>query len=313
MAEPMTFLELTNEAIKQAKVTLDPLTAANFSDPPRTRLYSDFKSWINDAYEELFLMPNNWQFKTARANVVVDPAVYVENVSGVLSAGDVLVGEDSNVSMTIVRTSTHESASNTLGEELTLYVSYDDPHTNQGLLQLGENLLLAGVAVATYAGVGTYDFASEIAGMEQLNINTLVMNKYPNDTYNGGYYTGHPVRFVKMDPNHPLPMVASQWAHVLTETPEGFYQFYPYLQERMLLSFSYSQTPVPMELAIDTPVYLPPRYHMYLVWKVVMEYADYDNKADVFRRAQKHHDRYENTLYADELEMPTLGGRWPHG
>ncbi len=39
-----------------------------------------------------------------------------------------------------------------------------------------------------------------------------------------------------------------------------------------------------------------------------MEYADFDNKADVFRRAKKHLDRHEFTMFKEELPEVSIAG-----
>src|SRR5688572_9729936 len=98
-----TFLELVNGAISEAKATLDPLTSANFADPPRTMLYNKFKEWVNRAYKELLLDRNEWFFQKERTVTSIGPRIHVvaKNVSYVPLVGDTLRGQTSQFDVVV--------------------------------------------------------------------------------------------------------------------------------------------------------------------------------------------------------------------
>lgn len=310
MATPMTYLELVNAAIREARVTLDPLTVANFADPPRTRLYESFKDWVNDAYMELFLQPQEWAFKSARTNLPVYPAFYLENVDIVPAPGDILVGRNSKVNLLVTGVASHEEAPLTTPVEITVYADYLYPERNYTLLQVGEVVEVAGVPVATFGGQGTYNFKDLVPGMDEMFHTNIKMHSAPepDDYYDGGYAASNRVRFIPWHETHNGYPTTSTWGAFISQNPQGNYQLFPSIQKKMLLSFDYSQFPVALVNASDVPTFLPAKYHPYLYWKAVMEYSDYDNKADVFRRAKKHLDRYEFTMYKEELPEPTIAG-----
>ena len=98
-----TFLDLTNLAIMEAKVTLDPLTSSNFNSPPRTALYNHFKTWVNRAYRELMLRRKEWQFRMERANLSIWPRLHLTDVTTVPTIGDVIQGAQSGSTATVVK------------------------------------------------------------------------------------------------------------------------------------------------------------------------------------------------------------------
>ena len=309
MAIPKNYITLVNDAIKESKVTLDPLTAETFDNPPRTRLYSLFKDWINDAYVELFLSPNEWEFKSARITVMVEPAILLQNVASPVEIGDVLVGQSSDVIFTVTGVSFHEEAPLTLPDEVTVYGIFNTDYNLPYHFQQGEVILREDAPVATYGGIGSHDFAEQITGMDELFHTNIRMFDVPesDEHYSHGYTAGNLVRYLPWNQHNYYP-TTSVWGAFISKNPQGHYQFFPPLQKPMLLSFDYSQHPTPMVNATDYPEFLPAKYHDYLVWKAVMEYADFDNKADVFRRAKKHIDRHEFTMYKEEL--PEVSIAW---
>ena len=49
----MDYLELTNRAVEEAGVELDPLTVPTFASPPGAKMYSRFKKWVADSWVEI--------------------------------------------------------------------------------------------------------------------------------------------------------------------------------------------------------------------------------------------------------------------
>lgn len=233
MAIPKNYITLVNEAIKEAKVTLDPLTAENFDNPPRTRMYSNFKDWINDAYIELFLQPNEWEFKSARITIPVRPALFLENVESPIELGDVLVGALSEVRFTVEGVSLHEEAPLTAPDELTVYGSFVTDYNLPYHFKQGEVILRNGVPVATYGGIGSYDFASQVVGMDELFHTNIRMYDDPDVSghYSHGYAPGNLVKYLQWH-EHAYYPTTSVWGAFISKNPQGHYQFFPLSRRR---------------------------------------------------------------------------------
>ena len=69
----LTYLYLVNTTLAEAKITLDPLTEANFADPPRTAMYNNVKRWVNEDLLALLTTRNEWFTRKERAVVEIYP------------------------------------------------------------------------------------------------------------------------------------------------------------------------------------------------------------------------------------------------
>ena len=98
-----TYLQLVNDAISEAKVSLDPLTSGNFASPPNHEMYSKFKTWVNRAYQYIVTDNDQWQFRKERAVVTIYPRLQLR-LSGAtpLSPGDVIECDTSGVTFEIL-------------------------------------------------------------------------------------------------------------------------------------------------------------------------------------------------------------------
>lgn len=310
MVGPMTFLELVNRAVKESKTTLDPLTSAGFADPPRTLLYTRFKDWVNDAYVELYNKRPEWYFRQERGMVTIYPRIYLTAVTTTIVPGDVLEAQATGNQVTVVAVWGHEAIENNAQTEITIDVlPVSGSHLHN--LLVGETFdrltPSADVAVATLRGVGRYGFEELQPGLHAINPETVYAHYLPaeaalrSQTFGSNKY---PINY--RDWYHwPLDYDMYPWSgevpSFITQTPQGSFAIYPQPEEPMLLTFDYTRKLTEMVNATDIPEALPDDLHMYLVWRVVQEYADFDRSPEVFSRATKHVREYENILQRDYM------------
>lgn len=309
----LRYLDIVNKAMAEAKVTVDPLTAANFAAPPRTLLYNMFKEWVNVAYEELLIDRPDWYFRKERTTVSVWPRLLLGEVAGSIAVGDILVGDTSGVQFRVVATHSHEEAEQNLETELTVSAEFTDQHRPSNFIYHETLNRLSPTPVTDIAylsGVGRYDFKSLVPGLQSIDEQSVNAHKTPEDNVNGTYQSG---TFPVTDVTWPVwnkhydlfPWTEGGFPQYISQTSQGNYALYPQPLEETLLSFEYTRKVLPLVLWNDVPEGLPEKYHRYLVWRAVQEFADFDKNGALFMRATKHVDKYLFWLMRDE--SPSIG------
>lgn len=316
--QPMTYLELVNRALVESKVTLDPLTSVNFAAPPGSIMYDHFKRWCNDAYQELALSRNDWQFRKERATVTVYPRLHLAGIPGspfAFAPGDSLRGVSSGVEVTVIAVHNFENTEPpSSNNERTISIEYADS-TQAGDLIIGETFERVAPSpvanVGSLKGWGFYDFRDILPQSLQIDPQSVCLRKTVQDAVDEGDTHSYPVFFMPYDDfslAYPYRYVDYYYgaARAIAQTPQGTYELYPRLDRAYLLEFEYTRDFVPMVTHDDVPDILPPEYHQYLMWKTVMEYADFDGNAKVFARAKKHIDQYAYWYDRDNLPRPSM-------
>lgn len=307
-----TYLELVNAAISEAKVTLDPLTAVNFADPPRTLLYNKFKDWVNRSYRELLMERNEWHFQKERTVTSVGPRIHVVSTAYVPQVGDVLRGQVSQFDVTVTNVET-----------------FEDDLVNPGITEYTLDIILTdGHRVADFAVPESIDVISPTPTVDAL-------------TFQGpGLYSGRTPSFqvdkwkaTIFDPlsditppgtNVPSarPLICVpwdvwiawqfQWTNTgdkpmyITQNPMGLFDLYPKPVEVHPVEIYYTRGPSEMETYDDVPLGFPELYEDYIMWKAVEEFADYDSNTRLFSRANKKVERYRYWLERDEMPDVTI-------
>lgn len=301
------FLEIVNTAIAESKVTLDPLTSANFADPPRTVLYDHFKRWVNVAYKEIVLRRTEMFTRTERALVTVWPRIHVTGLTYLPQIGDKWVAQSSSVTFTIVGVHDFEDVENDTTVERTLSIQFADDQ-NPSQLQKGESfdLVLPSLAtgVATYKNVGFYEFSELVPNFSLLDMDT-VKAYHTNDSYNGGHII-NAVDWGSWDPSYYLFPWINGTPLYITRTPLGTYSLYPMLHDSTMLSFNFAKSTHQLVNWDDQPYELPEGYDDLLMWKTIEEYADWDGNTKVFSRARKHSEQYINWADRDHKPLPSM-------
>ena len=316
MALPsMTYLDIVNRAVVESKISLDELTEANFAVPPRTIMYNRFKDWVNDAYRELMHDHPEWFFRQERALVTIYPRIFLKDVTDTISAGDVLVGDISEVELTVVNVYSFEEVEGNGETEVTIEFIATTPSLIPDLVR-GETFTRVATledtaGIATLVGVGRYSFKDLVPTLEQINPDTIRAHP-PTGSTSINYGTlrdnNYPIQVVPYrawSAEYDLHPWTSGHPNRITQTEQGTYAIYPQPQEAMMLSFSYSRELNLLEDALDVPEALPASQHMYLVWRAVEEFSDFDGNPVLYKRAKKHLTKYEHYLFRDQLPKLT--------
>lgn len=301
-----TFRELVNDAILETKVTLDPLTDANFASPPRTLLYTNFKKWVNTAYKELMIDHPEWFFRKERALVELKPRLHLSGLSYIPSVGDELSGVESEVKFKVLAVYNFEDNELDPTIERTVDIEWlDDTNPAQmiPLEQLNVTSPTPATNVGFVKGIGRYDF-SEVVGLDEIdpdNIKAFYNNSYVGVKLEWVNYTDWVSRW------NYYPYSSGAHPDFITRAPDGGYEFFPQPTVPFVLEFDYTRKFEDLVDSTDVPVGLDPKYQDILVWKAVAEYADFDNNAKVYARAAKKMEKYNYYLMRDEMPRISIG------
>ena len=305
-----TFLELVNEAVDEAKISVDPLTSANFASPPRTSMYARIKRWVNVAYRELLMDRKEWQFRKERATLSIEPRLHLAGVTVAPIVGNVLKGESSEVEFTVTGVYTHEDIERDSDTEYTVSVSFSDTYDPSNLVVREDIVAVSSIPGWTgyLKGWGHYSFREQVTSLESIDPDTVMVREIVEAPE-----TEDDLRFTKVNyltreqwlPEWELYPFTGERPMYITETNQGTYDVYPKPNGECLLTFEFTRTIPTLTNYDDTPEGIPEEYHDYLVWKAVEEYADFDGNPKLFARARKHTERYRNYLERDY--MPDIG------
>lgn len=81
-----TYLQLTNDAIRESGVDLDSLTSGTFTTTTN-KLQLKFIAWVAQAYKEIQLSSNSWQWKNKQGTTIIEPRIYVERFTSLSNEG----------------------------------------------------------------------------------------------------------------------------------------------------------------------------------------------------------------------------------
>lgn len=305
-----TYMEFVNEAIDEAKVTLDPLTSGNFANPPRTTMYNKFKRWVNRAYKELMIARNEWQFRTERASVSVWPRLHLAGLSDIPVVGEVWQGVSSGVQFTIMEVFSFEDVEDDPSLEYTVSVL---PLNDQRMSNIifREDVISFGIPDKTgyIKGRGYYDFKTLVPRLQDIDVSEVQLSNTPENIDEGGGFTNNVknLKFVAWDKYAQEFLYAPLYEgtpDIITETTQGTYDFYPMPDREYIISFDFTRKYDQLVNYNDIPTDVPEEYEDYLLWGAVLEYADFDNNTKVYARANKKMDMYRYMLERDHLEKP---------
>lgn len=304
-----SYLELVNEAIAEAKVTLDPLTSVNFANPPRTVLYNRFKTWVARAYKELLMRRKEWQFRMERTNLEIWPRIHLTNVTGTFAVGDVIEGATSGIVATVKKIHTFEDVEGDSVTDVTLSIE----------LEQGDNLFdfymmesvdrtspTSDPAIAQVKGVGRYNIKDEVANLKDVDTHSIKFYDPENASYD-------PYLSLRVLDWNEWIDTDYTWARfggrpqMVAKAPDGNLEFYPKLDRNYIMHFNFTRGLPELVNWDDEPSEIPEDYEDYLLWKAVADYADWDSNQRVFARANKNLETYNYWLERDELEDPYFG------
>lgn len=307
------FMTLVNDAISEAKVTLDPLTSVNFANPPRTILYNKFKTWVNMAYKELLMERNEWYFQKERVSTTVGPRIHVLSGAYVPQVGDVIRGQYSQFEVTVLSVET-----------------FEDDELSTGTMEYTMDIALPeGKRIADFAYPEPIDVISptpEVGamlyqgpGFFQGKVPQFRVDKWKVTIFDPLSEIAVPGSNTQSAwPLVPVPWDA--WAayafpwtntgskpYFVTQNPQGYFAIYPLPEKVYPIEIYYTRGPSEMVEWDDEPDGFPELYEDYILWKAVEEFADYDSNTRLFSRANKKVEKYRYWLERDEMPDVVIG------
>lgn len=280
-------------------------------------MYNRFKNWVNDSYVQLQMARGQWDFKTKRASVFLNPAIYVEKgtrAGDSPSAGAVFEGDDTEFTFELLQAITH-SGDWTLGTaKATLYFLEDyegaDFKFNEKFSELSP-VPTGNVFIAK--GWGRYDFSAD----GQLTD----ISKPLEETFMIGTTGGSTIQ----DNDEQLglePLVFVDWSkwqdslngwaggrgkpRFITRAPDGDYEVWPRPDRQYVLNFTYTSTDGTMTLHNDIPN-IPTRYHPLIMWMAVEKAGMYERSQQIVARAQKEIKFYRERMETDHMPRLSFG------
>lgn len=306
----MNYLALVNRAIFESGIDLDQLDSTNFSLPPRTIMYTRFKTWVNDSYQQILQKREEWYLRNERTVSTLRPRVRISNDVGPILVGDELQGKDSGVRF-IVR----GIASDVLDPDADKFldIEYSDP-TDIHLI-VGENLdrltVVPLVNIAFIEATAGYDFQLFVPTLSEVDLSTMLVQDVVNNIVDGTPNTPWPLYELKYEDwyGHAYPDFTYMGKPLyVTRGPDGLVEFWPRLDTAYQVLYSYSRTVPTLSLYSDQPWPIPEDLQMAIVWLSIMKYADFDSKPQVFSRARKEWTFYNNKLEEKKLQEVYIGG-----
>ncbi|WQZ00974.1 adaptor (gatekeeper) protein [Stenotrophomonas phage StenR_269] len=314
----LTYLYLVNTVLAEGKITLDPLTEADFLNPPRTAMYNNVKRWVNEALRELLTTRNEWFTRKERAVVEVYPRVQVTDTLVPPLIGYVYRGRTSGVEFVVRQIHTDEVIEGSTSLEATLSVEFLDDEQNITDLAVSEFLDVITpaptVSAARYKGVGYYNLAALAGNAELVNDRSLVFQPTLEDYEEGNVWYETPTSLIPWNEMGAarlgLRVSNDAGPYYVSRTPLGTYSFWPLLNKRKLLAFDYTRNITDMVDALDVPVGIPEKYQMWLVWRAIQEYGDFQQNGQIWSRGNKNAERFMNLMERDNAPEVRLGRGW---
>lgn len=309
---PKTFLDFVNGAIRESKATLDPLTPANFANPPRTILYENFKTWVNRAYRELLMERNEWHFQMERTSTQVGPRIHVLSGGYVPQIGDVIRGQVSQFDVTVTGIEQFEDDElSTSILEYTLDITLPDGNRINDFAYAESIDIVTPtptVGALQYQGPGLFNGRTPAFRVDKWKV--TLFDPLPDPGPGTNAQSALPLVPIPWD----LWTVANfQWSNTgsrpyyVTQNPQGLFALYPMPEKIYPIEIYYTRGPSEMVDFDDIPVGFPELYEDYILWKAVEEFADYDSNTRLFARASKKVEKYRYWLERDEMPTVTIG------
>jgi len=313
----MDFLQLCNRTISEAGVELDPLTVGNFASPSDP-FYNRIKQYVRDAWFEIQMSRSEWEFKTRQAKTSIRPRITV--INGNRSIPDPLdpLNPLANLPAPPPADSIYE------GDTTTKQFTVKAVTTLEGSWAAG--------TARAYLDLDNIDSAGWVFGEvfdevdpDPLNVNVFQTKWYGQydlivdtpgsfEINKGSFYLqdtdGSDRRRLQWVSWETFQQLANVGGSVffgeptfVTETSEGKWDFFPRPAKQYTIWFEYVTTPQELTNDDDVPT-IPTEYHEAIVWRALMNYADYDEKPQVFARAERRYGFYRSNLETNKL--PTL-------
>lgn len=326
----MNYLDLVNEALRESGTTLDQLTSGTFVTPTDP-LYTKFKNWTIQAWEDVQTDRRDWEFMQKSAVIKLYPRM---EVYGVRVTGDAAASfDDLEIGLYVgddVRFMTKSSGAFTLesgalaDDDAEGYMDFESVVVDDSMLDAGERLVdYSGTngAVFYFRRWGRYDLtqtgainadeAIDVAEVKHDSIaiaDVALVNSSTATTPTETTYTK--LAFVPYNKwlryGYDRP-VAPAKPTKCTISNDGRIQFYPPMDVPYNVYFEYTRTPQTFSTYTDTPTGLPSRFHKAISWRALMYYGEYDGISRIYNIAKARYSKFEYEMVRDLLPEVNIG------
>jgi hypothetical protein len=309
----LNYLQLTNRAIQYAGADLDEITQTDFPDP-ETSLQRNFKEYVAEAWRDLQMELNNWEFKTKTAQLILRPRLLVVDGDRSVAppAGSTYEGDDTGATFEVVDTVLLDGVWAT--GSAVAYIEYTDYEGQFKWHELYDETAPtpANTDVFRLKGWGKYDLSEEVTDLFEPNTSAFFVQSTggsadQDNTANAdnGYLVFLPWADWLVG-GYEGDQVSRGRPQFFTKNPEGLYDFWPRLDQEYVFTFPYTAEPQELTLFNDEPEGLPSIYHDLIVWKAVMNWADYQQRPSDFDRAQRRYDSLYRRLAVNKKPKPSF-------
>lgn len=307
------FRTLVNRALTECGASLDTIEAADFTSPSDS-IQRKMKTWVGQAWREIQMEINDWQYMSKQAQLEIYPQFLITDGDRATApgAGADFEGDDTDSTFNLLATPTLLSGAWATGTAVAImkysalsgqpkwgeYYDETSPGTQADCVRLkwwGRYNLSSLVSDLLEANTSTFFIQS--TGGATLQTNTAdadngALTYVPWATWLQAYEGDATTR------GRPL---------FFTQTPEGWYDFWPRPDEGYLLNFTYTAEPQELSAAADEPTGLDSQYQDLIVWRAVMYWADYQERPSQFARAERRYETIYNRLNRNQKPQFAFG------
>jgi hypothetical protein len=328
----VNYVTIVNEALRESGITLDSLNTggSDFVSPPDP-MYTKFKGWAAQAWEDIQLLKRDWEFMHSSAVKFVRPRIEVYAAyesTNTIANYDSAVFRMHNTSNADAITLTTYNGSNTNFSAITLSggsLGGATAGTGEGVITISSynttvqfepgDLFVKADSTASFrfkrwatypltqtATQQTMDGFSDVAEIKRdsfrvSNSSLDSESSYVSTSWDRLYYVSYS-DWLRYGYDRPTNVSKPRY---FTEYANGEITFWPPLDGPYHVLFEYTKTPHTLSAYNDEPTGLPSRYHKAIVWLTVMYWAEYDGHAQQYARAKSRYERILNDMCRDLL------------
>ena len=308
-----TYLELVNDAIRESGVDLDSLSVLDFASPT-DKMHERFKHWVSQAWKELQMERNEWEFKSKRATLNINPRieVYLGDRSVAPPVDSTFIGNDTGATFKVVGTELLDGAwsAGTAKAVLDILDINGDYRFNEYFDEISPTP--ANLDAFRLKGWGRYDLRQMVSDLSEADNTTFFVQDAGGSTIQPNTSSANLEKLLYVPWASWVNYYEEAYGGLgtpryFTTTPEGKYDFWPRLDKQYTLYFTYLSKPASLADDDDTLYNFPEEYEDAIVWRAVMYYAEYDRQFDVFQRASRRYGFYKNRLERNQMPPVYFG------
>lgn len=308
----MNALELVNEVIRESGVDLDSLSSSTWASPTEA-MHIKMKNWVQQAWTEIQVERQQWEFMNRFGSFTLYPRIYVEE--GLLIAGAPAITTTydtttTEATFTIVGTTTLSGA--WIDGDATAYIDYEELEGTFKFDETANRLTPSAVAnVFKIKDFGAYDLDTQFSDLATAqNLTFFIQSTGSSELQdNDTSFDLEKLQFIPWETwvdSYEGQSGTFGRPQYFTIKPNGHYDFWPRADKGYFIKFKYTAEPGEFSAYSDEPAIS--EYLQYaIVWKAVMYYAQFDRASDVERRAKQRYMFYKYLLDRDKKPPFT----WP--